>query len=197
MTSKLRVLMLSSEYTLHRVGGLGAHVSCTCATYSQSAPFRFSCATIQWYRDRTTNPWANMGRVYRVDATKPTAGSDFDLQVWRMNDQLNTFITERIEQGTRYDVIHAHDWLTGYVANDLHRRYGIPLVVTIHATESGRLGGFIRSSALSERIHLAEQHLAMEAQKIIICSDFMCDEIERELNAPKDEDCCYPKWGGV
>jgi len=132
------------------------------------------------------------GCVYRVDATKPMAGSDFDQQIWRMNDQLNAFISERIEQGTHYDVIHAHDWLTGYVANDLYRRYGIPLVVTIHATESGRMGGYVCSSALSERIHLAEQHLAMEAQQIIVCSDFMCDEIERDLNAPRNKIVVIP-----
>jgi len=89
-------------------------------------------------------------------------------------------------------VIHAHDWLTGYIANDLHRRYGIPLAVTIHATESGRMGGFVRSSALSERIHLAEHHVATEAQQIIACSDFMRDEIERELNVPTNQIVIIP-----
>jgi len=182
MSSHLRVLMLSSEYTVHRVGGLGAHVSALAPRIANQLHLDLVVPRYNGMgaRDELLGEY---GCVYRVDATKPVAGGDFDLQVWRMNDQLNAFITERIQQGTRYDVIHAHDWLTGYVANDLHRRYGIPLVATIHATESGRMGGYVRSSSLSERIHLAEQHLAMEARQIIACSDFMRDEIERDLNA--------------
>jgi len=191
MPSKPRVLMLSNEYVLQRVGGLGAHVSGLAPRLANY--INLDLVVPRYLGEGTlTEQLGDYGCVYRVDATKPTAGRDFDQQVWRMNDQLNDFITRRIEDGIRYDVIHAHDWLTGYVANDLHRRYNIPLVATLHATESGRMGGRVRSSQLSERIHLAEYHLAQEADRIIACSDFMRDEIVRVLKVSKDKILVIP-----
>ena len=191
MSSKPRVLMLSNEYVLQRVGGLGAHVSALAPRLADLLPL--DLVVPRYLGDgAVTEQLGDYGNVYRVDATRPIPGSDFDLQVWRMNDQLNAFVTRRIEDGIRYDVIHAHDWLTGYVANDLHRRYGIPLVVTLHATESGRVGGRVRSSHLSERIHLAEYHLAQEADRIIACSDFMRDEIVQVLQVSGDKIVVIP-----
>ena len=119
-----------------------------------------------------TEPAGEFGQVFRVDADRPEGGDRFDLNVWHMNDQVNVGITQLIEQGERYDVLHAHDWLTGYVANDLHARYGIPLVVTFHATEHGRRYGHVHEP-LSKRIHEAEVALARNANVIIACSDFM------------------------
>ncbi len=183
--------MIANEYVLQRVGGLGAHVSGLAPRLANHLPLDL---VVPRYlgEGALTEQLGDYGCVYRVDATKPISGRDFDQQVWRMNDQLNDFVTQRIEDGIRYDVIHAHDWLSGYVANDLHRRYGIPLVVTLHATESGRMGGRVRSSHLSERIHLAEQHLALEADQIIACSDFMRDEIVRVLQVSRDKIVVIP-----
>jgi len=191
MSSKPRVLMIANEYVLQRVGGLGAHVSGLAPRLADQV---YLDLVVPRYlgQGAQTEPLTDYGCVYRVDATKLTSGRDFDQQVWRMNDQLNDFITQRIEDGIRYDVMHAHDWLSGYVANDLHRRYDIPLVATLHATESGRMGGRVRSSQLSERIHLAEFHLAQEADKIIACSDFMRDEIARVLKVSKDKIVVIP-----
>ena len=191
MSSKLRLLMLSSEYVLQRVGGLGAHVSGLAPRLANHIYLDLVVPRYQGH-GALVERLGDYGCVYRVDATRPTPGSDFDLQVWRMNDRLNTLITRRIEDGIRYDVMHAHDWLTGYVANDLHRRYGIPLVVTLHATESGRVGGRVRSSHLSERIHLAEYHLAQEADRIIACSDFMRDEIVQAWQVSRDKIVVIP-----
>lgn len=191
MSPDLRVLMLSSEYILQRVGGLGAHVSGLAPRLANRIQLELIVPRYHGHGVHA-EPLGEYGRVYRVDATKPNPGGDFDLQVWRMNDQLNNFVTRRIGEGVQYDVIHAHDWLAGYVANDLHRRYGIPLVATLHATESGRMGGSVHSSQLSERIHIAEQHLAWEADQIIVCSEFMRDEIKKGLKAPEDRIIVIP-----
>jgi 1,4-alpha-glucan branching enzyme len=191
MSSNLRVLMLSNEYVLQRVGGLGAHVSGLAPRLADHVQLDLVVPRYHGHGAQAEQLGA-YGCVYRVDATKPNPGGDFDLQVWRMNDQLNDFVTRRIEEGVHYDIIHAHDWLAGYVANDLHRRYGIPLVATLHATESGRMGGRVYASQLSERIHLAEQHLAREADQIIACSEFMRTEIEKALQVSGDRIIVIP-----
>ncbi|HEY53232.1 MAG TPA: glycosyltransferase family 4 protein [Caldilineae bacterium] len=191
MSPDLRVLMLSSEYMLQRVGGLGVHVSGLAPRLANHIQLDLVVPRYDSH-GAPTEQLGDYGYVHRVDAAKPNPGADFDLQVWRMNDRLNSFVTRRIEEGAQYDVVHAHDWLTGYIANDLHRRYSIPLVATLHATESGRMGGRVRASHLSERIHIAEQHLAWEADQIIACSEFMRVEIESALRASRDKIVVIP-----
>ena len=182
MLTPSRILMISPEYNLQRVGGLGVHVQGLVPRLSERVLLDLMVPRYHGMGD-LCEPLGAYGTVYRGDATKPQAGNDFDLQVWRMNDQLNALITRHIGNGRRFALMHAHDWLSGYVANDLHQRYHIPLVVTVHATEMGRRRGHIHGHPLSERIHLAEQYLVREADLIIACSDFMRQEVIHSLDA--------------
>jgi len=177
-----RYLMISPEYNLQRVGGLGVHVQGLAPRLSDRVLLDLFVPRYRGLGDHC-EPLRRYGMVYRVDATEPRSGDDFDLQVWRMNDQLNAAITRHINIGRQFSLMHAHDWLSGYVANDLHQRYDIPMVVTIHATEMGRRRGHVWGHPLSERIHLAEQYLAREADIIIACSEFMRGEIIEALDA--------------
>jgi len=181
-----RFLMISPEYNLQRVGGLGTHVQGLAPRLSERVLLDLMVPRYHGLGD-LCEPLGAYGAVYRGDATRPATGNDFDLQVWRMNDQLNAMITRHINSGRRYSLMHAHDWLSGYVANDLHQRYHIPMVVTIHATEMGRRRGRIHGHPLSERIHLAEQYLAQEAEAIIACSEFMRQEIIHALNVAPEK----------
>ena len=181
-----RYLMISPEYNLQRVGGLGVHVQGLAPRLSERVLLDLFVPRYQGLGDYC-EPLGRYGAVYRVDATQPKAGEEFDLQVWRMNDQINAVITRHIHIGRQFSLMHAHDWLSGYVANDLHQRYGIPMVVTIHATEMGRRRGNVWGHPLSERIHLAEQYLAREADLIIACSEFMRGEIIEALHAPPEK----------
>ena len=183
MSTHPRILMISPEYNLHRVGGLGVHVQGLAPRLGQRILLDLIVPRYAGLGD-LCEPLGAYGTVYRGDATQPTPGPDFDLQVWRMNDQLNALITRHIEKGRQFNLMHAHDWLSGYVANDLHKRYNIPLVVTIHATEMGRRRGSIQGNPLSQRIHLAEQYLARAATRIIACSEFMRHEIIDALRVP-------------
>lgn len=186
-----RALMLSAEYVLQRVGGLGAAVAALAPRLADRIPLDL---VVPRYDDRgeRLDTFGAFGRVHRVDATRPDAGDDFDVQVWRMNDEINAYITGMIVAGTEFDVLHVHDWLSGYTGNDLHVRYGIPLVVTMHATEHGRMSGHVYDNELSTRIHLAERHLAQEADLVIACSEFMRREIIDTLAAPPEKVVMIP-----
>jgi 1,4-alpha-glucan branching enzyme len=176
-----RVLMLATEYEFNRVGGLGAHVRALFPRLSRRARVdlvlpRYDPA---WPVLETVEPH---GRIRRVTTQRPRDGADFVDQIWQMNDALGAEIAGWIDSGEGFDLIHAHDWLVSFVANDLHRRFGIPLVATLHATEWGRMSGNL-SADINQRIHRAESYLASHADAIIACSHFMRNEIIRELGA--------------
>jgi len=186
MLTPPRFLMISPEYNLQRVGGLGVHVQGLAPRLSSRILLDLFVPRYRGLGD-LCEPLGTYGTVFRGDATELKPGDDYDLQVWRMNDQLNAVITRHINSGRHFALMHAHDWLSGYVANDLHQRYHIPLVVTIHATEIGRRRGYIQGHPLRERIHLAEQYLVNEADLIIACSEFMRREIIQALSAPEEK----------
>ena len=50
-----------------------------------------------------------------------------------------------VELGDRYDfdLVHGHDWLVAIAGDHLAKRFGAPLVTTIHATEYGRHQGWV------------------------------------------------------
>ncbi len=185
-----RVAMLATEYAYNKVGGLGAHVRALVPRLSERIDLDLCLPRYDpnWPASELIGAH---GQIHRIDATRPAEGTDFVYNVWQMNDALNAYLTKLIENGQHFDLLHAHDWLVGFLANDLHRRYGIPLVVTFHATEWGRRGGHLYSD-LSHRIHKAEHHLAQHADLIITCSHFMRDEVVRELAAAPDKVVVIP-----
>lgn len=180
-----RYLIISPEYNLHRVGGLGTHVQGLVPRLSRRSLIDLVVPRYSGLGDMC-EPLEAYGTIFRADATQPQPGDDFDIQVWKMNDQLNALITRHIHSGRRFAVLHAHDWLSGYAANDLHKRYHTPMVATIHATEIGRRRGYLHDP-LSKRIHLAEQYMAREADMIIACSTFMRHEIMESLHVSDEK----------
>lgn len=191
----LRVLMLSPEYEMQRVGGLGAHV---CALAPRLADHLHLDLIVPWYGGPAAlhgAQWQSIGRygqVHSVGVSEPEAGEGYVRRVWEMNDQLNAYATTLIEGGAAYDIMHAHDWLTGFIANDLHQRYHIPLITTIHATEHGRVQGRTHVSGISQGIHEAERHLARASDQVIACSLFMREEITRVLEVDADKVVVIP-----
>ncbi len=186
MLTPPRFLMISPEYNLHRVGGLGVHVQGLAPRLSDRILLDLFVPRYQGLGE-LCEPLGAYGMVYRCDASELKPGDDYDLQVWRMNDQLNACITRHMNSGRKFALMHAHDWLSGYVANDLRQRYHIPMVVTIHATEMGRRRGRVQGHPLRERIHLAEKYLVKEADLVIACSKYMREEIIDALQAPAEK----------
>jgi 1,4-alpha-glucan branching enzyme len=74
-----------------------------------------------------------------------------------------------------FDLIHAHDWLVASSAITLKKSWEIPLVTTIHATERGRNNGIYTS--LQSDIQDKEIKLIQSSDQVIVCSDYMKNEI--------------------
>ncbi|MBC8064231.1 MAG: glycosyltransferase family 4 protein, partial [Chlorobia bacterium] len=87
--------------------------------------------------------------------------------------------------GGQPTLFHAHDWLSLDAARELKYDYKLPIVATVHATETGRHGGIFNDT--SRYIHEQEYWLTYEAWRVIVCSDFMKGEANRIFNTPADK----------
>jgi glycogen synthase len=77
-----------------------------------------------------------------------------------------------LELGGPFDLVHSHDWLVADAARRLSRRFGVPWLVTVHATEYGRHQGWVDKHPQSH-IHAVEKRMVRAADRVITCSHYM------------------------
>ncbi len=177
----LRVLMLSWEYPPKVIGGLGRHVS----ALSQA----LTSQEVEVYVVASANEGAEWEegdglQVIRVREHFPPALS-FPEYVAQTNSSLLQGALAATHAGMRFDVVHAHDWLTAYAARAVKRALDLPLISTIHATEWGRNGGLFDDQ--QRHISDVEWWLAFESWRVICCSRAMHDELQRIFQVPSDK----------
>ena len=112
-------------------------------------------------------------------------GHDFFHWIANMNDSMGSLGGKLLKKHGDFDLIHAHDWLVGDAAIALKHTFKLPIVATIHATEYGRYNGI--HNARQQYINGKEKILAHEAWRIIVCSQYMREEIQRVFNSPADK----------
>jgi glycogen synthase len=115
-------------------------------------------------------------RIHRVrEPTRPTDLGEFVAWVERMNSDM---LAAGVELGDRFefDLVHGHDWLVAMACDHLSRRFGAPLVTTIHATEHGRHQGWVDKHPQSH-IHGVERWIANRSDRVIACSYYMREQI--------------------
>ncbi|WP_078550534.1 1,4-alpha-glucan branching protein domain-containing protein [Litchfieldia alkalitelluris] len=169
----LRILMLSWEFPPLVVGGLSRHV------------YDLSRALVEIGHQVTVVTSAVEGspyyevvegvEVYRVDCLQPHATEFLD---WI--GSLNMSFTKtsiELEQELSFDIMHAHDWLVAVSAIMLKSILNKPLVSTIHATEYGRNNGIY--TELQRKIHAKEEELTKASDAVIVCSEYMEEEVIR------------------
>lgn len=185
----MRILMLSWEYPPHLVGGLGAHVAELVPALGAQG-IDLTVVTPRWKGGLEVERINTNAIVYRVD-TPVAAPSNYYADAQQMNLVLQEFAEGLWEREGGYQLIHAHDWLVGFVAEALKKLHKTPLVATMHATERGRHGGQIYSQ-MSEAINGAEWWLTYEAWRVIATSQFMADEVRDYFQLPSDKITIIP-----
>lgn len=175
----MKILMLSWEYPPRVVGGISRVVH----DLSQKLVKDGQDVTVVTYRDGDTPYYEDDDgvKVYRVDNFM-IAPNNFIDWVMQLNFNMIAKAGEIIAKEGKFDVIHAHDWLTAYSAKTLKTSYDIPMVCTIHATEAGRNSG-IRTD-MQKYINDTEWLLTYEASEVIVNSNYMKSEIQRLFGLP-------------
>lgn len=89
----------------------------------------------------------------------------------------------RLARGERFDVIHAHDWLSFPAGLQAKAATGKPLVVHVHATEFDRTGG----SGVNAEVYAIEREGLAQADRVVAVSQFTKDLITRHYGVPPDK----------
>lgn len=178
----MRVIMLSWEYPPRVVGGISPHVH-DLSQQLQAKGIEVHVVTKETPQapDEETQP--SGVQIHRVHlAEKP---NDFLHEIQLLNDATEERVRLLLEDwrpGGQPTLFHAHDWLSLDAARELKYEYKLPMIATVHATEWGRHGGIHGDT--SKYIHEQEYWLTYEAWRIIVCSEFMKQEVNRYFNSP-------------
>ena len=178
----MHILQVTGEFPPNVTGGLGRHVwEISQAlvrqghTVSVLAPGRAGQKEVEEIRG------IRIFRSIPVDIFSLSFVTDVLQMNYGLLEKAYLF-SEELED---VDLIHAHDWMVAFAAKTLKHSMRIPLIATIHATESGRNKGIHHD--LNRYIHSIEWWLTYEAWAVIFCSNYMCWEGEQLFSLPREK----------
>jgi glycosyltransferase involved in cell wall biosynthesis len=196
----MRVLIISWEYPPQIEGGLGRHVAeLVPALTGQDVElhvvtpvFKLSHTELSatalnnleaiGSTSKNLTPTATVDIedgvvVHRVFTLQRQVAVDIYERVLRVNQILEAYVNQVSDRHGPWDLIHVHDWLTGFAGMALKKSQNCPLVATIHATERGRAQGHIHHP-LQQSIDNVDHDLIHAADRAIVCSHYMVDELQ-------------------
>lgn len=173
--------MLGWEFPPFIAGGLGVHcyhlTECLAALGNRidffmpdakGAPSKVAWMKLHRVPDPLVGPYGSMGE--RADQVSGFA---------RAVEVYNQALIDSFPTNERFDVIHAHDWITARAALALHQRTGTPLVFSMHSTEWDRSGGFWPQRWIAD----IERAAVQQADGVIAVSDYTRQQVVREYGA--------------
>jgi glycosyltransferase involved in cell wall biosynthesis len=166
-----KIIVLTWEYPPNVVGGLARHVY---GLSGELSKMDIEVHIITSLVDELPPFEKNRNcYIYRV---KPYNENDPNFISWIGG--LNLAMVEKANElmlRQPFQLVHAHDWLVGVAAICLKKRWGVPLITTIHATESGRNYGIY--TEMQKFIQEKERLLIKSSDQLIVCSQYMKTEI--------------------
>ena len=177
----MRIMMLTWEYPPRIVGGIARVVHDLSHVFAKQGHE----VHVITYKEGNTKYFENDNGVlvHRIETYPINANNLID---WVM--QFNFCMIEKaadvIKEFGKFDIIHAHDWLVAYAARTLKNSYKLPLVATIHATESGRNKGIHDRN--QGYVNDVEWLLTYEATDVICNSLYMKNEIRNLFGKPME-----------
>jgi glycogen(starch) synthase len=178
-----RVLILSWEYPPLIEGGLARHVRKLSESLVEGG---FADVHVLTRGGEESPPAETVAGVaiHRVlEPSRPRDLGEFVAWVERMNADMLAAGVE-LGDGYEFDIVHGHDWLVAMAGDHLARRFGSPLVTTIHATEHGRHQGWVTDHPQSH-IHGVERWISNRADRVIACSYYMREQIADIFGVPE------------
>lgn len=178
----MKILMLTWEYPPRVVGGIARVVYDLSRTLLKDG----HDVTVVTYKEGDAPAFEDDRgvKVYRVENYMIHSNNFIDW-IMQLNFNLIAKASEIIAKEGPFDVIHAHDWLVAYAAKTLKDSYNIPIVATIHATESGRNSGI--HDETQRYINDTEWMLTYEASEVIVNSNYMKNELQRLFGLPYEK----------
>ena len=180
----MRVLMLAWEYPPHIVGGMGKHVAELVPALDAAGVHVHVVSPLL----RGGEPEERLGQHSQISrvATPTMPDYGFISFTQETNRYLEAHARQLAAQHGPFDLIHGHDWLTSYASVALKYAWRAPLLTTIHATERGRGRGRTEGDH-AQTINGLEWWLAHESWRVLVCSEFMREQINQYFGTPLDK----------
>lgn len=177
--------MLSWEYPPHLVGGLGKHVAdLGPALAAQGADVHIVTPRERGGAAQETIDGVTIHRV-NPPTTEPSSGDIISMS--RRYDSVLTAKGRELHADLGgFDLIHGHDWLIANSGIALKYTLRIPLIVTVHSMERGRMQGHLDSEQ-SVAINGTEWWLTHEAWRVITVSNYMARQLRDHFSVPHDK----------
>lgn len=177
----MNILMLSWEFPPRVVGGLSRHISdLSYALTKKNTNITIITCCSEGAKEKEI---INSLSIYRIPS-KIIDTPDFISWIYLLN--LSMIVKAfKLSQENSFDIIHVHDWLSAFAGYVLKHSFKKPLLATIHATEYGRNQGIYTKE--QKFIHDIEWWLTYEAWRVIVCSNFMKEEIINLFKLPEDK----------
>ena len=170
----MRVAVFSWE-SLHsiNVGGLGVHVTELAAGLERRA----HDIHVFTRRQEWQNHYDRIDGVHYHRVDHGISDNFVQCMDWMCQAMAHRFheVTSLIG---KFELVHAHDWLTGNVLKYVSDGFGTPGVLTMHSTEFGRDGNVFHDG-FARWIRDAEAAACNHAKVIISVSSFLADELQR------------------
>lgn len=191
MNMNKRVLMLSWEYPPRIIGGLARVVCCLSRELANSGwEVHVVTADHPGTLEHESDGLVKIHRVKNQTDTTP----DFLSWVSRLNIGLLQYAIHLNSQSP-FSIVHAHDWMVSDAAWTMKIGFNIPLISTMHATESGRMHGI--HNDLQRYIHQIEWRLTYESWRVIVNSQHMRSELEGLFTLPANKTIVIPNGTDV
>lgn len=176
----MKILVLAWEFPPRIVGGIARHVA---ELYPEMVKLghEIHLLTVEF----GSAPKYEIVEGIHLYRCPVAHGSDFFHWVANMNESMGSLGGDLMTKHGDFQLIHAHDWLVGDAAIALKHSFKLPLVATIHATEYGRYNGI--HNGKQQYIYGKEKLLTHEAWRIIVCTQYMRQEIQRVFQSPEDK----------
>jgi glycosyltransferase involved in cell wall biosynthesis len=176
----MKILVLAWEFPPRIVGGISRHVA---ELYPELVKLghEIHLLTVEFGQAPRYEVVDGIS-VHRVPVGE---SQNFFQWVARMNDSMGQHGGKLLQEDGPFDLIHAHDWLVADAAIALKHIFKVPMVATIHATEHGRWNGLHNDT--HRYIHGKEARLISEAWRVIVCTEYMRQELVRVFGCAADK----------
>jgi glycogen(starch) synthase len=171
----MRILHFSWEYPPVMYGGLGAHV----LALTQAQALRGHEVTVitqAGQGDVGSHVNSNGVKVIRVANHYPDAQMVHEKFTNWVHGFALASQTACELMSRKPEVVHGHDWIAASQLIVAAKRFSVPSVLTVHATEFGRHNGWL-TSRLSQMVYANERRAVQSADSVIVCSQYMTHEI--------------------
>lgn len=183
---KMRVLLITSEFYPHILGGLGTHVTNLVKELSRNKNIELTVATFKYPNATKIGTRLDLPGVNTIEASPNFETNDIGhfYQIIQANYQL---IGEIIQMDKEYDIIHAHDFLVAHAALTLKEIFRIPLITTLHDTLIGRFASYENLDSHGKYYSKLQRELVDKSNYVICCSESMKMEIRNFYHADKSK----------